>query len=113
MRHAKVNLVRTVAAAQVRLDPHLQAVDPRRGLSQNARRLVDHQAAALFVEDLKAKRVRHGVKTWTEPKAEIRISKSETSSKQKAKMFQTRFEHFFFEFWICFGFRYSDFGFQA
>ena len=47
MRHAEVNLVRTVAAAQVRLDAHFQAVDPRRGLRQDARRLVDHQARRL------------------------------------------------------------------
>src|SRR5208337_3192783 len=47
MRHTEVSPVGTTAAAQVRLDAELQAIDPRRGLRQNARRLVDHQAPAM------------------------------------------------------------------
>ena len=59
MRHAKVNSARTVAPAQVRLDPHLQAVDPRRGLRQDTGRLADDEAAVLLVKNLKAKIAAH------------------------------------------------------
>src|SRR5208282_3843979 len=60
MRHSEINALTTVAATEVRFDPHFQTVDTRRGLCQNARRLVDHQAASMFVKDAKAKGIGHG-----------------------------------------------------
>src|SRR5436305_8831721 len=48
-----------------------------------------------------------------EKKAEIRMSKSETNPKPKEENAAGRGRVFFFGFRVCFGFRYSGFGFPA
>ncbi|HZL34085.1 MAG TPA: hypothetical protein VFC78_02170 [Tepidisphaeraceae bacterium] len=51
-------------------------------------------------------------------KSEIRSTKSETNPNEESGKFEGRFGGIFFEvssfgFWVCFGFRASDFGFSS
>jgi len=58
--NAQIRLVgRSCSWPQERLNPDLQAIDARRSLSQHARRLVDRQAWAVFVEDLESEKGVH------------------------------------------------------
>src|SRR5262245_3415945 len=70
-----------------------------------------------------AERVKHPSSDFVDPvgfaqKSEIRISKSETKPKHEIRIRNNLLDHSFriFDFGlirVCFGFRYSDFGFQA
>jgi hypothetical protein len=53
VRHAQVNSARLLLALfEKPLDAQLQAIDPRRSLRKQARRLVDDQNGAVLVEDV-------------------------------------------------------------